>query len=123
MKELICELYVDLFIRRFQIEVQNYEESSILLTPSGERMAAEHTGNTKQKKIALIVGCSQSTLCLELKRNSTAKGNYLWEKAHAKAVERRKRTTYNRKLDNTLIWRIKQLIIDHQRSPEQIRGI
>ena len=59
---------------------------------------------TPRKEIALIVGCSQSTLCRELKRNSTAKGNYLWEKAHAKAVERRKRTTSNRKLDNTLVW-------------------
>ena len=78
---------------------------------------------TPRKEIALIVGCSQSTLCRELKRNSTAKGNYLWEKAHAKAVERRKRTTSNRKLDNTLVWRIKQMIIDHQWSPEQIRGV
>lgn len=78
---------------------------------------------TPRKEIALIVWCSQSTLCRELKRNSTAKGNYLWEKAHAKAVERRKRTTSNRKLDNTLVWRIKQRIIDHQWSPEQIRGV
>lgn len=78
---------------------------------------------TPRKEIALIVGCSQSTLCRELKRNSTAKGNYLWEKAHAKAVERRKRTTSNRKLDNTLVWRIKQMIIEHQWSPEQIRGV
>lgn len=45
------------------------------------------------------------------------------EKAHANAVERRKRTTSNRKLDNTLVWRIKQMIIDHQWSPEQIRGV
>lgn len=78
---------------------------------------------TPRKEISLIVGCSQSTLCRELKRNSTAKGNYLWEKAHAKAVERRKRTTSNRKLDNTLVWRIKQMIIEHQWSPEQIRGV
>ncbi|MDE5625875.1 MAG: helix-turn-helix domain-containing protein, partial [Muribaculaceae bacterium] len=27
---------------------------------------------TSRKEIALIVGCSQSTLCRELKRNSTA---------------------------------------------------
>ena len=78
---------------------------------------------TPRKEIALIVGCSQSTLCRELKRNSTAKGNYLWEKAHAKAVERRKRTTSNRRLDRVLVWRIKQMIIEHQWSPEQIRGV
>ena len=78
---------------------------------------------TPRKEIALIVGCSQSTLCRELKRNSTAKGNYLWEKAHAKAMGRRKRATSNRKLDSVLEWRIKQMIIDHQWSPEQIRGV
>ena len=60
------------------------------------------------------MGCSQSTLCRELKRNSTEKGNYLWEKAHAKALGRRKRTTSNRKLDSMLVWRIKQMIVDHQ---------
>ena len=78
---------------------------------------------TPRKEIALIVGCSQSTLCRELKRNSTTKGNYLWDKAHAKALERRKRTTSNKKLDSVLVWRIKQMIIDHQWSPEQIRGV
>ena len=78
---------------------------------------------TPRKDIVRIVGCSESTLCRELKRNSTAKGNYLWDKAHAKAMERRKRSTSNKKLDSTLVWRIKQMIIDHQWSPEQIRGV
>ncbi len=78
---------------------------------------------TQRKEIAIIVGCSQSTLCRELKRNSTAKGNYLWEKAHAKALERRKRTTSSKKLDSVMVWRIKQMIIDHQWSPEQVRGV
>ena len=77
---------------------------------------------TPRKEIALIVGCSQSTLCREIKRNSTAKGNYLWDKAHAKALERRKRVTANKRLDSILVWRIKQMIIDYQWSPEQIRG-
>ena len=78
---------------------------------------------TPRKDIVRIVGCSESTLCRELKRNSTAKGNYLWDKAHAKAMERRKRSPSNKKLDSTLVWRIKQMIIDHQWSPEQIRGV
>ena len=78
---------------------------------------------TPRKEIALIVGCSQSTLCRELQRNSTDKGNYLWEKADNKAMERRKRSTSNKKLDGTLTWRIKQMIIDNQWSPEQIRGV
>ena len=78
---------------------------------------------TPRKEVALIVGCSQSTLCREIKRNSTAKGNYLWDKAHAKALERRKRVTANKRLDSILVWRIKQMIIDYQWSPEQIRGV
>ena len=76
---------------------------------------------TPREEIALIVGCSQSILCREIKHNSTAKGNYLREKAHAKALERRKRTTSNKRLDSLLVWRIKQM--DHQWSPEQIRGV
>ena len=69
------------------------------------------------------MGCSQSTLSRELKRNSTAKGNYLWDKAHAKALARRKRTTSNKRLDSLQVWRIKQMIVDDQWSPEQIRGV
>ncbi|WP_289685002.1 helix-turn-helix domain-containing protein, partial [Paramuribaculum intestinale] len=58
---------------------------------------------TPKKEIALIVGCSLSTVYREINRNSTAKGNYLWEKAHAKAMERRKRTTTNKRLDPSLV--------------------
>ncbi len=78
---------------------------------------------TSRKEIALIVGCSQSTLCRELKRNSTAKGNYLWDKAQARAMERRKRSTANRALDATLVWRVRQMLVENQWSPEQIRGV
>lgn len=78
---------------------------------------------TPRKFIARIVGCSESTLSRELKRNSTEKGNYLWDKAHAKAMERRKRTTSNKRLDELLIWRIKRMVINNDWSPEQIRGV
>ncbi len=78
---------------------------------------------TSRKEIARIVGCSESTLSREIRRNSTDKGNYLWHKAHAKAIERRKRTTVNRALDPMLVWRIKQMLMENQWSPEQIRGV
>ena len=78
---------------------------------------------TPRKEIALIAGCSQATLSRELRRNSTAKGNYLWDKAHAMAMERRKRSTSNKRLDSALTWRIEQMIVDLQWSPEQIRGV
>ncbi len=78
---------------------------------------------TPRKEIASIVGCSQSTLSREIRRNSAEKGHYLWDKAHAKAMARRKRTIANRKLDEMLVWRIRQMIIEDQWSPEQIRGV
>lgn len=75
---------------------------------------------TPRKDIAFIVGCSQSTLSREIKRNSTAKGNYLWNKAHAKAMGRRKRTTSNRSKDPAIVWEALNLLKDEDWSPEQI---
>ena len=76
-----------------------------------------------RKEIARIVGISQSTLSRELRRNSTRSGKYIWFKAHAKAVERRRRSTRNAALAPELVWRIKQLIIEEQWSPRQISGV
>ena len=78
---------------------------------------------TKKKEIALIVGCSVSTIYREIKRNSTERGNYHWDKAQQKADARKARSTSNRKLDALLVWRIKQMIIEDQLSPEQIVGV
>ena len=68
------------------------------------------------------MGRSQSTISREIRRNSTDKGNYLWDKAHAKAMSRRKRTTSNKKLDERLVWRIKEMVRQDW-SPEQIKGV
>ena len=78
---------------------------------------------TARKDIARIVGISQSTLSRELKRNSTPSGKYIWCKANAKAMERRKRSVHNAALAPELVWRIKQLIIEEQWSPRQISGV
>ena len=75
---------------------------------------------TKRKEIARLVGCSQSTLSREIRRNSTEKGNYLWEKAHSKAMERRKRTTSNRAKDPAIVWEALELLKEEDWSPEQI---
>ncbi len=75
---------------------------------------------TPRKEIALIVGCSQSTLSREISRNSTEKGNYLWDKAHAKALGRRKRTTANRAKDPVIIWEALNLLKEEDWSPERI---
>jgi IS30 family transposase len=44
---------------------------------------------TSRKELAELVKISQSTLSRELKRNSTAKGHYLWKQAQEKSEERR----------------------------------
>ena len=75
---------------------------------------------TERKVIASIVGCSESTLSREIRRNSTAKGNYLWDKAHAKAMERRKRTTSNCAKDPCIVWEALNLLKEEDWSPEQI---
>lgn len=75
---------------------------------------------TEKKEIARLVGCSQSTLSREIRRNSTEKGNYLWHKAHAKAMERRKRTTSNHSKDPAIIWEAPELLKEEDWSPEQI---
>lgn len=63
-----------------------------------------------RKEIALLIGCSQSTLSREIRRNSTERGNYLWDKAHKKAMERRKRTTANSAKDPAIVWEALDLL-------------
>jgi len=75
---------------------------------------------TARKEIALLVGCSESTLSREIRRNSTEKGNYLWNKAHAMAMARRKRTTANSAKDPAIVWEALELLKEEDWSPEQI---
>ena len=76
----------------------------------------------QKKVIAQLVGISQSTLSRELKRNMTEQGHYLWDKAHAKAMERRRRTTTNSKKDPLIVWEALDLLKQKDWSPEQISG-
>lgn len=75
-----------------------------------------------RKEIAAIVGISESTLSRELSRNSTPHGKYLPWSAHKKALAKRKRTVRNRKLDEILVWRIKEMIRQDW-SAEQVCGV
>ena len=76
----------------------------------------------QKKVIVRLVGISQSTLSRELKRNMTEQGHYLWDKAHAKAMERRRRTTTNSKKDPLIVWEALDLLKQKDWSPEQISG-
>ena len=77
---------------------------------------------TSRKEIAELVKISQSTLSRELKRNSTAKGHYLWKQAQEKSEERRRRTTSNSKKDEIIIWEALEYLRRDQWSPMQISG-
>lgn len=77
---------------------------------------------TSQEVIAQLIDVSKSTVCREIKRNSTKNGKYVWFKAHDKADEPKKRNPGNRCLSSVLRWRIKQFIIEEQWSPRQISG-
>ena len=75
-----------------------------------------------RKEIALLIGCSQSTLSREIRRNSTERGNYLWDKAHKKAMERRKRTTANSAKAPAIVWEALDLLRSEDWSPQQIEA-
>ncbi len=77
---------------------------------------------TSRKEMAILVGTSQSTISRELKRNRTAKGHYLWDKAQTMAMQRRKRTTSNRAKDKIIVWTALNYLKDEQWSPKQISG-
>lgn len=75
-----------------------------------------------QKEIARKIGVHPSTISRELKRNTTKRGVYVWNKAHDRAIGRRTREPGNRGLRPTLVWRIKNIIKTEQWSPKQISG-
>lgn len=91
--------------------VQRYEIFALLQT------------KTSRKEIARIVGVSESTISRELRRNSTPKGNYLPWKAQEKAQGRKARAASNRAKDPVLMWRVRQMLVEHQWSPRQISGV
>ena len=107
------------FVLLMYRQLTSQQRSHIDLSLAQQEIFTLLQRKTSRKEIFLIVEHSQSTIYREPERNSTAKGNHLWEKAHVKALKRRKRTTSNKKFDSMPVWHIKQMIIDHQWSPEQ----
>lgn len=75
-----------------------------------------------KKRIAEIVGCSLSTIYREIKRNSTEKGHYLWQKAQEMAMARRARATTNHAIDPTILCEALFYLTEYQWSPMQISG-
>lgn len=77
---------------------------------------------TARKEMAQLVGVSESTISREFKRNSTDKGHYIWNRAHDKALQRRKRTTSNSSKDAITVWTALNYLKEEQWSPKQISG-
>ena len=65
---------------------------------------------TTQEVIAQLIGASKSTVCREIKRNSTATGKYVRCKAQDMTEHRKRRTPGNRAISPILRWRVEQLI-------------
>jgi IS30 family transposase len=75
-----------------------------------------------QREIAKLIGCSQSTICRELKRNKTEQGWYLPDTAQilAETKRRESKTTFNNITELT-VNEIKARLKKYH-SPEQIAG-
>lgn len=79
--------------------------------------------NLSQKKIAEIIGTSQSTVSRELHRNKGLKG-YRYKQAQEKALQRRNlASSLPHKLTPKLIPLVEKMIREDQLSPEQISGL
>ena len=75
-----------------------------------------------QRQIAVVLGCSQSTISRELRRNQSALGVYLPDTAQAKSEERRQNSKHPfANVTETIIDDIKKGLKDYH-SPEQIAG-
>lgn len=90
-----------------------------------EQRYAIYLGKQKGETLEMIarsIGVHKSTVSREIRRNSTPKGKYVWNKAHDMAVSRIRHTPGNRRLSDVLKWRIIELIRNEQWSPRQISG-
>ena len=82
-----------------------------------EQRYAIYLGKQKGETLEMIarsIEVHKSTVSREMRRNSTPKGKYVWNKAHSMAESRLCRTPSNRKLDDVLKWRIVELIRNEQ---------
>lgn len=87
------------------------------------KIAALLKVKTSQKKIAEVIGVHPSTICREIKRNSTAAGNYSPTKANMYAQERKEwKNRARAKLTTAMKADIVHCIVDLKWSPEQIAG-
>lgn len=75
-----------------------------------------------KKSIAEAIGVHPSTVTRELKRNSSQRGVYKWDKAHKQAEKRSKRSPGNRAISKVIWDEVRHHLVNDQWSPEQISG-
>lgn len=75
-----------------------------------------------KSEIAEAVGVSNSTITRELKRNSSSRGVYNWDKAQRQAEKRKRRAPGNRSIKPYVCKMAIDLLKQEQWSPEQISG-
>ena len=77
----------------------------------------------RKNRIAREIGVHPSTVCREIERNSTSRGEYVWLQAQSKSDARRHGIKGNHRKPPELWWRIERWIVDNDWSPAQIAGV
>ncbi len=93
-----------------------------LISEQRSQIFALLQSKTSRKEIARIVGCSESTISRELKRNCGKFGRYTWQLAQEKAKERSERISLNGRTPDWVLKKALRLLIEEQWSPRQISG-
>lgn len=75
-----------------------------------------------KKEIAHAIGVSNSTITRELRRNSSSRGVYKWDKAQRQAEKRKRQMPGNRSIKPFVREMAIGLLKQRQWSPEQISG-
>lgn len=92
---------------------------------SREQRYAIYLGLQEKKTltaIALQIGCSVSTVCREVKRNTNRHGHYVFQHACEFAQFRKQRSAMNRRTPAHVIRQARKLLIEEDWSPQQISG-
>ena len=77
----------------------------------------------RKNRIAREIGVHPSTVCREIERNATSRGEYGWLQAQSKSDARRHGIQGNHRKPPELWWRIERWIVDNDWSPAQIAGV
>ena len=77
----------------------------------------------KRNAIAQAIGVSASTITRELKRNTSSRGKYRWDKAQKAAEKRKHVCSQNAKISDTIKQHAIQCLTQKQWSPKQISGV